>query len=386
MKRKTILFVNKTLMFLMAWMIGMIGITGLSPVLSSAAEARQDNLYQDEKDLMPYIISCQDKGMQEITFLYSKDPSDMDLSLLRDIACAYRVHLNWKRAEKNTYDCTLTLEERAGRKIISSLRAGDTGRLNEKEMDLYQRALEVVRECESVCGNDWERELWLFNWVCSRTVYNAKDTSEASGLENYLTAFGVFDEGSANCQGYTDAFYLLGNLAGLSVDMQECVCLDGSPHITNTIWLNGIWQIVDLTIADDKFTTEDAPVPMHATFNTGTQRYASEVKIRDGVMRHPITTRDTDDFYYNKVSSDPWFGYQASFTDFGSLAAEAVNRWINTGDYSVEMLLNRKSTSQDDPDLKEYINDYAEQTGNILRYYISVMKYPDFSAYLIRFQ
>ena len=338
--------------------------------------------YRNEQELFPLIMACQDLGMTSIPFTYDGDPSVLDLDILRDAACAYKVHLSWTRVEGTVYECTLDLTERHGRCIISALRAGDLGRLTDKERELYGLAMDVVREAEANCDNAWEKELYLFDWICSHTVYNEKDASTVNDMEDYLTAYGVFYDGSANCQGYTDAFYLLGNLAGMNVDMQDCISVDGGGHITNTIQIDGRWMIVDVTIGDDKFTTEDeGRIQMHSTFNVGKNRYASEAEIRSEVQRHPIFEQDTADYYYNHTAVDPWFGYQTSFTDLNAMANMMVERWYYYGENETEMILLDQSTNWEG--LSPYLYDAAMNTGLAFHYFISCMTYDNYTLFRV---
>jgi hypothetical protein len=79
-------------------------------------------------------------------------------------------------------------------------------------------------------------------------------TNMQVGREAYLklrqiTCIGALLDGKANCQGYTDAFYLLGNMAGFNVcrmfgrDEKEGHCWNG-------IMLDGKLYIVDVTFGD----------------------------------------------------------------------------------------------------------------------------------------
>ena len=62
----------------------------------------------------------------------------------------------------------------------------------------------------------------------------------------------------ADCDGYSDAFYLVGTLAGLKIRFQHGNAkntgfygfLDSTTHMWNLIELNGTWRLVDLTWDD----------------------------------------------------------------------------------------------------------------------------------------
>ena len=73
------------------------------------------------------------------------------------------------------------------------------------------------------------------------------------------TAMGVLLEGVADCDGYADAFYLVGGLAGLDIryqhgissqyDLEENQIVTGS-HMWNLLKLDGSWRVVDVCWAD----------------------------------------------------------------------------------------------------------------------------------------
>ena len=67
------------------------------------------------------------------------------------------------------------------------------------------------------------------------------------GLEE-LTCIGAILDGKANCQGYTDAFYLLCNLAG--IETHKVFGSAGEGHCWNAVRLDGWQYTVDVTFND----------------------------------------------------------------------------------------------------------------------------------------
>ena len=71
---------------------------------------------------------------------------------------------------------------------------------------------------------------------------------------------GAILNGRANCDGYTDAFYLIGTLAGLNVRYQHGDSLDKNywgaeatvSHIWNLLEIGGVWRMVDVTWDDEE--------------------------------------------------------------------------------------------------------------------------------------
>ena len=67
----------------------------------------------------------------------------------------------------------------------------------------------------------------------------------------FTTAIGALIDGKANCQGYSDAFYMLGRMLGWNVGRMGGQA-GGDSHLWNTITLkNGKTYCVDVTWGDD---------------------------------------------------------------------------------------------------------------------------------------
>jgi hypothetical protein len=76
------------------------------------------------------------------------------------------------------------------------------------------------------------------------------DTADKSSIPSFLTAKGALVDGKANCQGYTDAFYLLGRMMGWNVEK-----MGGNDHVWNTIEFgDGKIYCVDVTWGDESLT------------------------------------------------------------------------------------------------------------------------------------
>lgn len=155
-----------------------------------------------------------------------------------------------------TYDKeagTVTLEPDyyPGQRIFWAWQAGDLSSLTEAEKQTCEAALEVVEQGRRETEDLMELELWLHDWLCTHVEYDSPVTyvypEDYVGLRE-LTCIGAILDGKANCQGYTDAFYLLGNLAGLEV----CNVFGsaGEGHCWNAVRLDGWLYTVDVTFND----------------------------------------------------------------------------------------------------------------------------------------
>ena len=155
-----------------------------------------------------------------------------------------------------TYDKeagTVTLEPDyyPGQRILWAWQAGDLSSLTDAEKQTCEAALAIVEQGRSETGDIMELELWLHDWICTNVEYDSPHTyvypEDYVGLRE-LTCIGAILDGKANCQGYTDAFYLLGSLAGL--DVCKVFGTAGEGHCWNAVRLDGWLYTVDVTFND----------------------------------------------------------------------------------------------------------------------------------------
>ena len=138
-----------------------------------------------------------------------------------------------------------------GDRILYAWRTGDDSVLSEDELKAKGVAEKIVKKAKSK-KNAMETQLYLYNWLCNIMKYetpNMHVSTEAYLKLRQLTCVGALLDGKANCQGYTDAFYLLGNMAGFDV----CRVFgkgDGEGHAWNGITLDDKMYLVDVTFGD----------------------------------------------------------------------------------------------------------------------------------------
>lgn len=150
-----------------------------------------------------------------------------------------------------------------GQRIVWAWESGDFSGLTQREMETYEKAMTLVELAAEVCEDPMETELWLHDWICENVEYDSPYEyvypEDYVGLEE-LTCVGAILDGKANCQGYTDAFYLLGRLAGLEVH-KVFGAADGGGHCWNAVRLDGWLYTVDVTFNDTY-----CPVPEQRTY------------------------------------------------------------------------------------------------------------------------
>ena len=143
------------------------------------------------------------------------------------------------------------LDYMAGTKIWAYYQTGRSELLGEREWDTLAAALEIAAGAE---GSALERERYIHDELCRRIRYG-NDDSEHNDDD---CAVGALLNGVANCDGYSDAFFLVGRLAGLEVRYINGTGRSGTeygPHMWNLVRIRRQWVMVDLTW-DDNGTDE----------------------------------------------------------------------------------------------------------------------------------
>jgi len=229
-------------------------------------------------------------------------------------------------------------------RILYAHETGDMSLLSEEEQKVLDLALALVEEAKSQTESDLEMEVWLHDWLCRQVVYESPDMDVES--KDYLalrqlSCVGAMLDGKCNCQGYADAFYLLGNLAGL--DVEKLTGETGEGHIWNLIRLDGLWYLVDVTFDDNNDDTYSGWT--YAYFNVPLDTDIYEVWGGD-IVPDLATTFAPEHTYYGLKN--------CLFTDVASAAQDLVSRraddeqWLQAMVQGVELTSDQLSDAMDD--------------------------------------
>ncbi len=143
-----------------------------------------------------------------------------------------------------------TLKEYPGTRVANAYLSGDTGWLSQEELELYNVAVGIVKRIKQDKFNRGleDRAIRIYEEIMNRTSYVSGDMSNQP---RFVTAYGALIDGKANCQGYSDAFYMLGRMCGLNVGRMSGTA-GGGPHMWNTVSYKpqGSVYFVDVTWGD----------------------------------------------------------------------------------------------------------------------------------------
>lgn len=206
-----------------------------------------------------------------------------------------------------------------GENILYAWKNEDTSRLTPEELEVMELALEVVEQAKAETDTPHETERWLHDWLCSRVTYESPNMDIA--YKEYiqlreLSCVGAMLDGTANCQGYADAFYLLGNLAGFEVE--KIFGLTGGGHVWNSIVLDGTRYIVDVTF--DDMSDQNVDGWRYTYFNTFWDPEVYDPYGEDLDAWYVTTENDLSQSYFSPTNR--------VFSDVEAAAEDLVSQWV----------------------------------------------------------
>ena len=247
---------------------------------------------------------------------------------------------------------TLKPDYYPGQKIVWARESGDFSKLSDEERQTYEAAVALVEQAKEETEDMMELELWLHDWICTHVEYDSPYTyvypEDYVGLDE-LTCVGAILNGKANCQGYTDAFYLLGTLAGLEV--HKVFGMAGEGHCWNAVRLDGWLYTVDVT-----FNDTSCPEPEERTYiwyNNALDM--NQYTVFGGVSQFEqmVFLQDTSKTYY--AMND------LIFDDLDDAALKLLKRHRKNGrgmDYAIV-----KETGLDSDDFYDAVSDQMGAAG-----------------------
>ena len=203
---------------------------------------------------------------------------------------------------ENTRTLTVEPSYYPGQRIVQAWRTDDFSKLTENEMETYRKAQSLIAQAREIDPDPEAVELWIHDWICQNVEYDSPFEyvypEDFVGLDE-LTCVGAILNGKANCQGYTDAFYLMGTLAGLEVYVMFGVA--GGGHCWNGVRLDGKTYLVDTTFDDTFF--EEPEYWSYIWYNNVLD--LDEYSVDGGSILFPglVTRKDLSKTYYARTEN-----------------------------------------------------------------------------------
>lgn len=133
-----------------------------------------------------------------------------------------------------------------------------------KQEEIFQKVQEVTASIIKSDMTDLQKELAINQYLCDTIEYdeaalkNAEENDFKSVDKEFndsFTAYGALINGKCVCAGYSAAFKLLADAAGLE-SIVVTGLLDGNlSHAWNKVSIDGKWEIIDTTNNDNEYMT-----------------------------------------------------------------------------------------------------------------------------------
>ena len=297
-------------------------------------------------ELRDFLRESVENGEDSTIITYNGDFKDISARNIARIMAAYYVTV--RKLSGREKDVQIEITPYPGERIVNAYRSGDTSQLSEDELSALNEAIQVAEDAKAQADTPVEIELYLHDWLCDRVTYYDGDFSieNATHIVRPLTALGAILDGQANCQGYTDAFYLLASVAGFDVGRQSCNAPDGG-HMFNTIRMGGKWYIVDVTFNDDTYLDQDCAYIDYRLFNAGID-VCGEYTWPEEYQHVPLV-EESDEYYYYNLTDDysNAHGYKKAYDDLVSMAKGIAELYrAGKGDFVYMMLKGEANSSQ----------------------------------------
>lgn len=319
------------------------------PSLGDVVQRSEYTAISDLESLRDHMHEQVENGNLSFSFRYTGS-DDLSAELLARLSSGCSIHYSY---QGNVYHVTVT--QYPGDRVVQAYRSGDTSDLTPGELQVLEKAEDILADITAQTGDPWEQERLIHDQLISRITYYTEDVEAINGPEGiprFLTVEGALLDGKANCQGYVDAFYTLASMAGFQVGRISVVDPEG-PHMANTILLDGKWYIVDVTHDD----YDEEGIVSYRLFNVGTDVARSAYTWSAEMEYHPITAQTDQQSYYER--------YDTAFDDLSDLAEAAVDGWDDRGITEFNGMVKGCTAPEQ---IEQLLYDALTETGRATRY------------------
>lgn len=209
-----------------------------------------------------------------------------------------------------------------GTRVALAYLNNDKRGLTGRELQLYNKAVNFINKLDTSKPKLYQ-ELEIYDFICNSTTYFTNN-SYLNKTPEFCSAIGVFLNKKANCQGYTDAFYMLARMAGFQVGRISGKA-DGADHTWNTIRLNSKWYMVDATWGDEAFNSDTS----YTYFNASKTLMALTHRWYDDTIKYKNVS-DTLDKNYLFYSSYAKANNLYVFNDANTIYSDAAKILISS--------------------------------------------------------
>lgn len=193
------------------------------------------------KEIIEYINECVSDN-RTVCELFIEDESLIDAnSWLSAIDGIEQLKCEYKRV-RNGFNVRVTYESWDNYAIMKAYRNNSTLELNERQLTLYNKYIQILNTVTSPDNSDIENELAIHDYLVENVTY--VDTGDSS-----YNAYNALVNGIAVCSGYTECFKTFMDMLGIENGTVSGEA-GNEQHIWNTVKLDNQWYHIDVTWDD----------------------------------------------------------------------------------------------------------------------------------------
>lgn len=171
--------------------------------------------------------------------------------------------------QESTTHFNKTISEYDSRAILHAWKSKDTSALTKTDLEILNKASDVIKEKVTDNMSDYEKELAIHDFITSWSSFDYSVFSHSTDniKEGSDTPYGVLINREAMCHGYSSTFQLFMDMLEIeSIIVYGHPNSEGVEHSWNMVKLDGEWYCVDVAWDD--------PIggsPTHTYFNVTSQ-------------------------------------------------------------------------------------------------------------------
>lgn len=151
--------------------------------------------------------------------------------------------------------------------ISQAYLSGDTSSLDDFQLSIYNKAVQVIDGEISDEMTDYEKELAIHDYLIKNCEYDEGLLTVLGGHgKNAENPYGALIDGKAICSGYTTSFQMFMDMLEIPCKSIKAGDSNNEEHAWNMVEINGKWYYVDVTWDDPVPDRSNRPT-RHSYFN-----------------------------------------------------------------------------------------------------------------------
>lgn len=151
--------------------------------------------------------------------------------------------------------------------ISQAYLTGDASSLDEKQTEIYNKAISTLDDLITPGMSDYEKELAIHDFIVQCASYDEAHLNALGiGLPNSDNPYGCLINGKAICSGYSTTFQLFMDMLEIPCKTIYAADFEGDDHSWNIVQIGGSWYYVDVCWDDPIPDFDNRPI-RHKYFN-----------------------------------------------------------------------------------------------------------------------